>query len=227
MVSRQYRHLANRGVGVLVVDLFGTGDSAGDFSQARWEIWIDDLHFAYKWLTQSGVSSVSLWGHRLGALLAMDFANKYTHDFKLLLLWQPVLDGNVFLMQFLRLRVAATLFRDDKSKETTNELRNRLRNNESVEVAGYELHPKLAFALAAMKAVEFVRMPFDRVSIFEVATVIEKGISFINKKFSDKLTDRKTKSETNLVTGDPFWMTTEISLVESLLEKSVRFLTTE
>lgn len=227
MVSRHARRLAERGIGVLVIDLFGTGDSTGDFSQARWETWISDLDFAYQWLMQAGITSISLWGHRLGALLALDFANKNAYDFEHLLLWQPVLDGNVFLMQFLRLRVAATLFRDDKSKETTNDLRNRFKNNQSVEIAGYELHPDLAIAFAALKANEFVRMPFDRVSIFEVVTAIEKGISFMNKKFSDKLMERKIKSEANLVIGDPFWITTEITLVEDLLEDSVGCFTTE
>ena len=39
LVALQARRLAAAGFGVLVPDLYGTGDSAGDFAEARWSIW--------------------------------------------------------------------------------------------------------------------------------------------------------------------------------------------
>ncbi len=50
---------------------------------------------------------VSLWGLRLGALLALDFAREISKK-KLdrFILWQPVISGDSFLTQFLRLRLA-------------------------------------------------------------------------------------------------------------------------
>src|SRR5438270_9874450 len=46
------RDAARRGTAVLVVDLYGCGDSGGDFSEARWEIWREDLEAACRWLEE-------------------------------------------------------------------------------------------------------------------------------------------------------------------------------
>ena len=42
MAVLQARRLAARGWPVLLLDPFGTGDSAGAFHEARWELWLDD-----------------------------------------------------------------------------------------------------------------------------------------------------------------------------------------
>ena len=39
MVSRQARALAARGYAVVVPDLYGTGDSAGELREATWALW--------------------------------------------------------------------------------------------------------------------------------------------------------------------------------------------
>ena len=66
------RSLAARGVGCLALDLHGTGDSEGDFADARWEIWRRDAVAARDWLAGQGYASVSVVGLRLGACLALD-----------------------------------------------------------------------------------------------------------------------------------------------------------
>src|SRR3546814_1526626 len=50
MAALQARALAALGIDVLLLDLFGTGDSAGDFRDARWEIWREDAMAAVAWL---------------------------------------------------------------------------------------------------------------------------------------------------------------------------------
>ncbi len=68
MIAQQARRLAAAGFGVLIPDLYGTGDSAGDFGDARWEIWREDLARCAVWLRQRGHESLILWGVRLGGL---------------------------------------------------------------------------------------------------------------------------------------------------------------
>ncbi len=46
MAALQARAFAAMGFGVLQIDLFGCGDSSGDFSDARWDIWKQDLAIA-------------------------------------------------------------------------------------------------------------------------------------------------------------------------------------
>src|SRR5690606_41016849 len=51
-------------------DLFGTGDSEGEFEAASVEQWIEDLATASAWSASTGWSVTSMLGIRMGALLA-------------------------------------------------------------------------------------------------------------------------------------------------------------
>lgn len=46
---------AKRGDRVLLIDLYGTGDSGGDFGDATLPIWREDLRRGAAWLTERGV----------------------------------------------------------------------------------------------------------------------------------------------------------------------------
>ena len=52
VVTLQARQFAENGYAVLIIDLFGCGDSTGEFADATWEIWKADLGIAEKWLIQ-------------------------------------------------------------------------------------------------------------------------------------------------------------------------------
>ena len=105
MVSMQARAFADQGYSVLVFDLWGTGDSQGEFSEATLEIWLNNIQSVLLWLQDKGYQSIHLWGLRSGVLLAMDYVHKYDSCIDQLICWQPVLNGEQFVMQFLRLRM--------------------------------------------------------------------------------------------------------------------------
>jgi exosortase A-associated hydrolase 2 len=48
MAALQSRLFAARGFAVLQIDLFGCGDSSGDFGEARWDIWKQDVD--WRWI---------------------------------------------------------------------------------------------------------------------------------------------------------------------------------
>ncbi len=50
MAALQSRALAAAGFAVLQIDLLGCGDSSGDFGDASWDEWIDDVLLAVRWL---------------------------------------------------------------------------------------------------------------------------------------------------------------------------------
>src|SRR5688500_10479010 len=50
MAAIQARSFASTGLCVLQIDLFGCGDSSGEFGDARWNIWKQDLAAAGDWL---------------------------------------------------------------------------------------------------------------------------------------------------------------------------------
>lgn len=222
MVSLQARELYDQGIGVLIVDLFGSGDSEGDFGEARWDIWLKDLETACNWLRNQGIERISLWGLRMGALLAMDFAAQRNHSFENLFLWHPALNGATLIMQFLRLRVASALFLSDSQtkSETTSELRDQLLAGQSVEVAGYELGPGLIGPLMKLRLDRFQQVPFKRVHVFELVLEEGKPSSTANRKFVSAMLEKNIAIELQTVQGTSFWSTQEIAIAPSLLKKT-------
>ncbi|QYF95072.1 hydrolase 2, exosortase A system-associated [Massilia sp. PAMC28688] len=149
MAAMQARALSAQGIAVLQIDLHGCGDSDGEFADARWDQWKRDVEHACRWLHQRAGVQPGLWGLRLGALLALEYARSAAVKPAQLLLWQPVMQGAAFLTQFLRLRVAGAMLDDSVPATGTRELRAALASGEVLEVAGYELAPQLAAAIDA------------------------------------------------------------------------------
>ncbi|TAL65925.1 MAG: alpha/beta fold hydrolase [Burkholderiaceae bacterium] len=89
--------LAHAGFDVLRFDYHGTGDSAGgDADTGRVRAWIDSIRFAIQKLKQlTGVSSISLFGVRMGATLAAHAASGLG-DVESLVMWAPCLTGRAF-----------------------------------------------------------------------------------------------------------------------------------
>jgi exosortase A-associated hydrolase 2 len=150
MVALTADALAAQGFVTLRIDLAGCGDSAGVFGQASWDVWLDDLATAWRWLRAQGPAVPWLWSLRAGALLGNSLLPRLDAS-PGLLLWQPVLAGKQHLTQFLRLRVAADAFAlaDASARATTQGLLQSLASGAAVGVAGYTLPPSIALSLAA------------------------------------------------------------------------------
>ncbi|MBN9422686.1 MAG: alpha/beta hydrolase, partial [Candidatus Accumulibacter sp.] len=74
MAAVQARALAAAGYAVLQIDLHGCGDSSGDFADASWAGWLDDVELACAWLRARCAAPLWLWGLRSGCLLAAEAA---------------------------------------------------------------------------------------------------------------------------------------------------------
>lgn len=137
-MATQARDFAQQGFTTLMLDPYGTGDSEGDFVDASWDMWLDDLARGADWLASHTGQAINLWGVRLGCTLAADLAAAHPQRFQRLLFVQPVGNGKTFLTQLLRIRVAA-LVDQNAPAEKTSEMRDRLNQGETLEVAGYSL----------------------------------------------------------------------------------------
>jgi exosortase A-associated hydrolase 2 len=143
----QARAFADAGWTVLQIDLFGCGDSSGDFGDATWRRWLTDVLEAAEWLRQRTDRQPVLWGMRVGCLLAAEAASRML-PVPSLLLWQPVISGKQFLQQFLRLKIAQQIVgASGKQFSGTAELRERLGSGETIVIAGYALSAALAMEL--------------------------------------------------------------------------------
>jgi len=147
MAALQARTFANAGFAVLQMDLKGCGDSSGNFEDASWSDWIDDVQMATKWMCDQFKVPLWLWGLRAGCLLAAQVSQRDEDMPPKLLFWQPVLSGRQHLHQFLRLHVASGIARGQCGYGTAP-LAQRLEQGLAVEVAGYRLAPPLARGMA-------------------------------------------------------------------------------
>jgi exosortase A-associated hydrolase 2 len=215
MAALQSRRLARLGVAVLQVDLHGCGDSSGEFREARWETWKRDLARACAWLRERSGRAPGLWGLRLGALLALDYANEAEEPVERLLLWQPVTGGAAFLTQFLRLRVAAEMLAPGAGGGTAA-LRASLDAGSTLEIAGYELAPQLAAAIDAVDAGALKpRCPVDW---FELAAAPGRPVPPGAERIAAGWRERGAQVALHQVAGQAFWSTQEITECAGLVE---------
>jgi exosortase A-associated hydrolase 2 len=217
MAALQSHRLAAAGYAVLQIDLFGCGDSSGDFADARWEIWKQDLQLALGWLKSRLDGPLSLWGLRLGATLAADVARDSGLGIEQLLLWQPTGSGEQFLTQFLRLRLAAEMLADGAAQTSVRELRETLRRGVPLEIAGYDLHPRLAAEIDALSLADLVPA-VKRVHCLEVSATAEPKLSPASQRALEAWRLKGLDVRTAAVKGEPFWSTIEITECEALLE---------
>lgn len=217
MAALQARAFAAHGYGVLQVDLTGCGDSAGDFADASWSAWRDDARLAHAWLHAKTTQAVTLWGLRTGALLAADLAQ--TLNPHALLLWQPVTDGNLFLTQFLRIKLASEMLAESQSRSGTKDLIAQLESGQGVEVGGNMLSPAMARELGALKLTAMT--PNCPVNWLEVGTALGAQLSPAAQRVANTWREAGTQVRTQTVSGEPFWATQEITECLPLIEASL------
>jgi exosortase A-associated hydrolase 2 len=220
MVALTASALADCGFVTLRVDLAGCGDSAGLFSQASWDGWLDDLAVGWGWLRARVPGTPWLWSLRAGALLSHGLLPRLD-AVPPLVLWQPVLSGKQHLTQFLRLRVAADAFTvtDASERATTQGLMKSLAAGDQVSVAGYPLPPSIALPLAASELVA-PTIPTD-VLWFEVDNGQSPAISPPTEARITQWQASGHRVVARAVGGPQFWTTQEIEDCPALLDATL------
>jgi exosortase A-associated hydrolase 2 len=212
MAALQARAYARIGFGVLQIDLYGCGDSSGDFADARWEVWLSDLALVWRWLMRRGAGPLYLWGLRLGALLALDFATRAKPE--RLILWQPVISGRAHLHQFARAQSAARLFGGATDRHPPGA-------PHGTEIAGYLVSSELSAAINEADAAALA--PTCPVQWLELnaATSSEEptppALQAASALLIERWRDAGTMVDTYPIYGAPFWSTAEISESPQLL----------
>ena len=216
LVALQARDFAAAGYLVLQIDLYGCGDSAGDFADTSWTLWQADLQLALDFLTARCGESLWLWGLRAGCLLAAQVASRRPEMINLLC-WQPVLSGAPILRHFLRLKLAGELFGGGKPEGATV-LRQRLGAGETLEIAGYQLAPQLAAELDA--AVWPDTLSARRIECIEVSGSEQPLLSPLLAAQSTRWQSAGHAVHAAVVGGPAFWQAPGVSDVVSLRQAS-------
>ncbi len=219
MMAQAARALAQSGLAAASVDLYGTGDSDGELEQATWDRWISDVCVAAGWCAREGYPVRGVVGIRVGCALAAAAAARFPEPVHNAVFWQPVAAGARALEQFLRLRVAASMMEQDK-KETVKDLRERLRQGETLEVAGYQLPAALAAALEAIDLAQLAGPATYNIHWMEVVRE-EKPPTPPTANALEALRSRGRTVAYHQIIGEPFWSSTEIVSIPDLLARTV------
>lgn len=222
MMSQMLTLAAANGFAGYLFDLYGTGDSSGDFVEATWVTWKQNLQLMIDRICAlSHIESLHIISLRTGALLLNDTLNSPNtdlHNNKIMSVhyWNPVFNATQFVNQFLRLRLAASMVRDTGDKLTVKDLRSQLELEQQLEVAGYMLSHSL-----------IVEMESAQIALPEALNSIElfyyelNSMSAITPGLQKKISEVRVEQSnisTHGIEGAQFWSTQEISLCQALLD---------
>lgn len=224
MIAEVGRRLEKSGMGMLVVDLFGTGDSEGEFAQADWQRWKADLAAAMRWAAAEGAPIRGMLAVRLGCILGSEALAGIGHILQRTVMWQPVVSGRRFLEQFLRLRVAASRMGGGDSKETVAALRARLKSGELLEVAGYGISGTICDQLDAAELQPFLRSHLGEVHWMEAVRSADTALPVPSSKAIDAARSTGLEVTPHSVMGEPFWSSTEIVCLDAMVARTAEVL---
>lgn len=217
MAALQARAFARSGWDVLQIDLYGCGDSCGEFRDATWETWIGDVRTAWEWMERRTQAPVWLWGLRTGCLLAVAAARARAAPAQLLF-WQPVLSGQRYLQQFLRTRLAGEAI-EGQARRDTAALREALARDGVLEVSGYALSVDLAQGMNTA----WLEMPprGSEVRWIEVLPHAGQPLSEAAQRQAALWNGDGCRTSTTTTVGPPFWQTQEISECPALIASTI------
>nr|WP_145544886.1 hydrolase 2, exosortase A system-associated [Variovorax boronicumulans] len=229
MAALQARQLAQAGYAVLQFDLLGCGDSAGDFRDATWAHWLEDVDAARSWLErQTGRGPLWLWGLRLGCLLAADYLRQQALACHLLFWQASFTSGAQQLQQFLRLRLAADLLATSAGagQGAMAALQQELAEGRAVDVAGYSLAPAMAAGLRASRLDPVAPVATTpRLVWLETSAAHAAGLSPGGLRTLQAWQGAGWLTQSGAVQGPAFWQSTEIEEAPALLEATLQALT--
>jgi len=217
-VAAMARLLAASGFNVMLLDLSGCGDGAGEFRDVDWEVWRTDAADALAALRAMDSLPITLWGLRLGALLACELSQGES-DLQRLLLWQPVLNGEQHIDQFLRLRSAAAAV-DSNAGFDRKSLWGELRAGRSLEIAGYEISSALALQMSKLRLHDL--LPSCAVNWLEVSANAQFTLPSANVQ--EHWREQGVELAYAGVTGDSFWRNHDASINNDLQRATMELL---
>lgn len=216
--------IVGRRFAALLVDLYGTGDSEGEFSDATWSQWKLNVVAAMTWAARQGLRVNAVVAARLGCILAADSLRDAGMAVGTSVFWQPVTVGRQFLTQFLRLRVAASMMESDRP-ETVEKLKARLGAGETLEVAGYPLSPLLAQRIEEAELTASLHAGLGRLRLIEIGRAGGSNeLTAAGKRLLRGAEQKSIESHGLRVPGEPFWASTETVVNSTLAALTAEYL---
>lgn len=195
------RELADLGYTVLRFDYMGHGDSEGIFSDSSIETRLSDIKCAILYLKEKmGFScKIGLLGLRLGATLAA-LAAEEIEGIKNLILWDPIINGETYMRQMLRINISTQSAVYREVRYNTEALIQMMKKGGTVNVDGYEISWPLY-----EQTINIDMLDGDKKFLGSTILVqISKKEGKYNKNL-EKLRTLYSNCEITLAVEEPFW----------------------
>ncbi len=201
------RSLAKVGHWVLRFDYRGTGDSAGWFENFTLDDYFEDIGCARAELERlSGMACRGLVGLRLGASLAAKYVADTAGDLDLVL-WEPIIDGNIYRNSLLRTAMANEMVHSAGPSASRHELQKKLMDGQSVVVDGFALKKPMFDSLAEIDLISLGRPSCGRILIVQIKTRRSQSVPPLLSKLA-ALYSASGETRLEAVDEPPVWMKT-------------------
>jgi exosortase A-associated hydrolase 2 len=211
--------LERAGVWTITPDLFGTGDSEGEFEEARWHLWIEDLRRTLDWARARGAERFGVLMVRLGAALYRAAETELATTFERAVAWQPLLSGAEALRLLLRTKTMAIRMAGGTAPSLDALLESLLTGAEPIELGGYLVSPELAAAMQGVAG----NVTESRAVREGMSLEIEPAASAARPAAAEE-TETGSAWRRVRIPGERFWLAVEPRPNPALVEATVRFL---
>ena len=213
------RALGSAGHNVLMPDLYGTGDSEGDFGDATLDIWRSDIDTTIERLSPHG--TVDIVGLRAGALFAVDAALRYRVGS--LVLINPLLDGKQLLNQTFRLHLASALKGGGRGG-TITKLKQRLVAGEVLEIGGYPMTWQLVHELEELSLYGMTTNDVDRIHWVDLSVRSNRVGVTAGQGVRDTWVEAGIPVSVTHADCEEFWSTQELAPCPGMVQAVTRCL---
>ena len=134
------------------------------------------------------------------------------------MLWQPVLNGEQQIDQFLRLRTVPTTVNSTVTFDRKT-LWSELRAGRSMEIAGYELSSSMALEMAKARLSDLIPA-CHKVHWLEIGALSRDSFPVASKSVIAHWEEQGGEVDKGSVLGDPFWRTVDAGINLSLQQST-------
>ncbi|MCW8934255.1 MAG: alpha/beta hydrolase [Gammaproteobacteria bacterium] len=193
------RSLVKLGYLVMRFDYRGYGDSEGDFSSCSITSYKSDIQCAVEYLRNeySGLTEIGLFGHRLGASIAVNIKDEININGPIIL-WDPITDGDRYMQEFLRSHLSTQLAIYNEIRETRDQLVEKLEQGEMINVEGYDLSIQQFESITNFNLINITS------TLSSKCLIVQTGRNEKPKKDIKLLSD-SLGAELLVVKEEPFW----------------------
>lgn len=223
MLAMLGQRLASMGIVFALPDLYGTGDSEGEFSEATWGHWLSNVRATVEAVSDYGITGLNFVALRLGIFLLPDLQGSRFADRSKVVMWNPVQRGSKMIDQMLRAKVIRERESADEGG-TIATLRKEIRGAGGMEVAGYRLTDALVSSVDGLELSK-VQMPVNsEVEWIDTSPIgtdrVAPAVEVIKSAWSGRI---RSLAYSRIV-GQQFWMGPEIDLVPDLISRTTAIL---